>query len=104
MRTGIQGLRPHFRLTAQGWRGISDWGGQVNPSKPNRLKFWRVNQIDRFRPKQSQAIYLPCCQLDTAKFGPVFGKNGWSRPIKGLVNHQRRTNARVGARVQEVMW
>jgi hypothetical protein len=77
MRTGIQGLRPYFRLTAQGWRGIFRLG---RTSKPNRLKFWRVNQIDRFRPKQSQAIYLPCCQLDTAKFGPVFEKNGWPWP------------------------
>jgi hypothetical protein len=76
------------RPTAQGDVGISD--GKDNPSKQTqRLKFWWVNQIDGFRPKQTQAIYLPCYQLDTAKFGPAFEKNGWSRPIKDLGNDQR---------------
>jgi hypothetical protein len=51
--------------------GISD-GEATHRNKPNRFKFWWVNQIDRFRPKQTQVIYLPCCQLDTTKFGPVF--------------------------------
>jgi hypothetical protein len=50
----------------------------ANPNKPNRLKFWWVNQVDGFRPKQTQVIYLTCCQSDTTKLGPVFGKNGWS--------------------------
>ena len=51
------------------------WNFRIaNPNKPNRLKFLWVNQIDGFRPKQTQVIYLPCCQSDTAKLGPVFGK------------------------------
>ena len=54
----------------------------LKANKTNGFKFWWVNQIDGFWPKQTQAIYLPCCQSDTAKFRPVLGKNGWSRPIK----------------------
>ncbi len=46
-------------------------GSTTNPNKPNRFKFWGINQIDGFRPRQTQAIYLPCCHSDTAKFGPV---------------------------------
>jgi hypothetical protein len=49
--------------------------GQPTPNKPNRFKFLWVNQIDGFRPKQNQAVYLPCCQLDTTKFAPLFRKN-----------------------------
>jgi hypothetical protein len=63
----------------------------THPNKPTRFKFWWVNQIDGFRRKQTQAIDLPSCQLDTAKFGPGFEKNGWSRPIKDLGNDQRGT-------------
>ena len=45
-------------------------GGSQN--KPNRFNSWWVKKIDGFRPKQTQAIYLPCCQLDAAKFGLFF--------------------------------
>jgi hypothetical protein len=58
-------------------RGISG-GGTSNPNKPNRLKFWWVNQIDGFRPKQSRAIYLPCYQLDTGEIRAAFETNAWS--------------------------
>ena len=58
--------------TAPGRRGDFRWGRTTHPNKPNRFKFWWVNEIAGFRPRQSQDIYLPCCQLDTTKFGPVF--------------------------------
>ena len=54
--------------------GFSDGGRPTHPNKPKRFKFRWVNQIDGFRPKQTQGIYLPCCQLDTTKFGPAFLK------------------------------
>jgi hypothetical protein len=53
-------------------------GRTTNPNKPNGFKFWWVNQIDGFRPKQTQVIYLPSCELDTAKFGLFFEKSKWS--------------------------
>ena len=83
MRNSVQDLR--LQADGSGRGGIFRWGRTTHPNKPNRFKFWWVNQIDGFRPKQTQGIYLPCCQLDTTKFGPVFEKNGWSRPIKDLV-------------------
>jgi hypothetical protein len=77
-----------FRPTAQGDVGFPI-GRRINPNKPNRFKFWWVNQIDGFRPRQSQAIYLPCCQLDTARFGPVFEENGWFMTDQRFGEHAR---------------
>jgi hypothetical protein len=63
----------------------------TRPNKPNRFKFWWINQIDGLRPEQTQAIYLPFCELDTAKVGLFFEKNKWSQPIKDLGNEDRGT-------------
>jgi hypothetical protein len=68
LETRIQGLR--LQTDGPGRRGISD--AEDTPSKQTQqVKCWRINQIDGFQPKQTHATYLPCGQLDTAKFGPV---------------------------------
>ena len=43
-------------------------------NKPKRLNIWPVNQIGGFRPKQTQASYLPWNLSVTAKMGPLFSK------------------------------
>lgn len=64
-------------------------GGYTKPSKPKWLKIRYVNQIQAFLAKQTQASYLTCYQLDTAKIRPFFDENECSRPIKDLGTKER---------------
>jgi hypothetical protein len=54
-------------------------GRTTHPNKPNRFKFWWFNQIDGFRPKQTQAAYLPMLSIGYSEIRAGFCKkqNGW---------------------------
>jgi hypothetical protein len=51
-------------------------------NKPNGPKIRCSNQIQEFRPKQTQPSYLPCSLPVTAEMGPLFSKFECERSIK----------------------
>jgi len=76
------GVGPGDKLGFKTWTSEPTAQGEVefrfkratDRNEPNRLKFWWVSQIHGFRRKQTQAMYPPFYQLDTAKLGPFFEK------------------------------
>jgi len=84
MQLGAVGPATRVAPTAGTAVGDIRLNGQASPNKPNELKMLFINQVQEFQEGQTQLIYLPCYQSDTAKNGAFFGKNKWLRSIKDL--------------------
>jgi hypothetical protein len=69
-----------------------------------------VNRIHGSQPKQTQAIYHPYYQSDTAKLEPFFEEYGWLRSIKdwgawlfcrkGVAKQPKRLKVRLSKQIQ----